>query len=189
VRDKLILSGLLGLCSPAGAEMASYSLDPTHTFASFEVLHRGTSLMRGRFDRKEGSIQFDRAGKAGHVEIRIEMNSVSTGVPALDREMRSAAIFNAEQFPSARFVGEHFLFDGDKVTEVAGMLTVAGKTAPLTLKATNFNCYFNPLFKREVCGGDFEATLQRSRWGITYGLPELAPDSVRLMVQVEGIRQ
>jgi polyisoprenoid-binding protein YceI len=185
----IVLAGLLSLGGPVRAEMATYGIDPTHTFANFEVMHRGTSLIRGRFDRKEGSLQFDRVAKAGHVEISIEMNSVSTGVPALDREMRSAAFFNADEFPSARFVSEQFLFDGDKVTEVSGRLTLAGRTAPLTLKATNFNCYFNPLFKREVCGGDFEATLQRSRWGITYGLPEFAPDLVRLRVQVEAIRQ
>jgi polyisoprenoid-binding protein YceI len=72
---------------------------------------------------------------------------------------------------------------------VQGKLTLMGRTHPVTLKANRFNCYQNPLFKREVCGGDFEATLQRSLWDITYGLPAIAPDSVRLLVQVEAIRQ
>ena len=187
MKATLLFAGLLA--SGAQAEMATYGIDPTHTFASFEALHKGTSFIRGRFDRKEGSLQFDRAGRAGHAEITIEMNSISTGVPALDRQMRSAAFFNAEEFPSASFVGERFVFDGDKLSEVAGTLTLAGKTAPLTLKATQFNCYFSPLFKREVCGGDFEATLQRSQWGISYGLPAYAPDNVRLLVQVEAIRR
>jgi polyisoprenoid-binding protein YceI len=177
------------LAGAAQAEMATYGIDPTHTFANFEALHKGTSFIRGRFDRKEGSLQFDRAGKSGRAEITIDVNSISTGVPALDHHLRSAAFFNADEFPSARFVGERFVFDGDKVSEVAGTLTLAGKTAPLTLKAANFNCYFSPLFKREVCGGDFEATLQRSQWGITDGLPAIAPDDVRLLVQVEAIRQ
>ena len=177
------------LAGAVQAEMATYGIDPTHTFANFEALHKDTSFIRGRFDRKEGSLQFDRAGKAGHAEITIEINSISTGVPALDGQLRSAAFFNAEEFPSAHFIGERFVFDGDKVSEVAGTLTLAGKTAPLTLKATNFNCYFSPLFKREVCGGDFEATLQRSQWGLTGGLPIDAPDNVRLLVQVEAIRQ
>ena len=70
-----------------------------------------------------------------------------------------------------------------------GALTMVGKTQPLTLKANQFNCYTSPIFKREVCGGDFEATLQRSQWGINYGLPMVAPDNVRLVVQVEAIRQ
>ena len=32
------------------------------------------------------------------------------------------------------------------------------RRSPVTLKATHFNCYLNPMFKREVCGGDFETT-------------------------------
>jgi polyisoprenoid-binding protein YceI len=72
---------------------------------------------------------------------------------------------------------------------VAGTLTLLGKTLPVTLKATQFNCYLNPMFKREVCGGDFEATIQRSQWGMGWGLNMGVPDNVRLLVQVEAIRQ
>ena len=80
------------------------------------------------------------------------------------------------------------MFSGDKVSEVQGSLTLMGKTHPVTLKATNFNCYLNPMFKREVCGGDFETTILRSQWGIT-GLAMVAPDNVRLVVQVEAVKQ
>ena len=45
-----------------------------------------------------------------------------------------------------------------------------GQTHPVVLKANKFNCYINPLFKREVCGGDFETTIQRSQWGVIWGL-------------------
>jgi polyisoprenoid-binding protein YceI len=59
----------------------------------------------------------------------------------------------------------------------------------VTLKANRFNCYLNPMFKREVCGGDFETVIQRSQWGVNYGLPAVAPDNVRLVVQVEAVKQ
>jgi polyisoprenoid-binding protein YceI len=58
----------------------------------------------------------------------------------------------------------------------------------VTLKATTFNCYDNPMLKREVCGGDFETTIKRSQWGMTYGLPGI-PDDVRLVIQVEAVKQ
>jgi polyisoprenoid-binding protein YceI len=64
-----------------------------------------------------------------------------------------------------------------------------GKTHPVTLKATNFNCYMNPMLKREVCGGDFETTIVRSQWGMGWGLNMGMPDNVRLVVQVEAIKQ
>ncbi len=173
----------------AQAQAATYTIDPTHTFVNFEIAHFGTSFNRGRWDKKEGTIQFDRAAKTGRVDITIDMSSINTGVGPFDGHLKGKDFFNVAEFPSARFVGEKFIFSGDKVTAVEGLLTMVGKTQPLTLKANLFNCYTSPIFKREVCGGDFEAALQRSQWGISYGMPMVAPDSVRLMVQVEAIRQ
>ena len=173
----------------AQAQAATYTIDPTHTFVNFEINHFGTSVNRGRWDKKEGTVQFDRAAKTGRVDITIDMNSISSGVAPFDAHLKSKDLFNAAEFPTARFVGEKFVFAGDKVTAVEGLLTMLGKTQPLTLKANQFNCYMNPMFKREVCGGDFEATLQRSQWGINFGMPMVAPDNVRLLVQVEAIRQ
>ena len=54
--------------------------------------------------------------------------------------------------------------------------------------AVRFDCYMNPLFRREVCGGDFEGRLRRSEFGMSFGLPFVA-DEVLLKVQAEGIRQ
>ena len=36
------------------AEPATYAIDPTHTFATFEIGHFGASENRGRFENKEG---------------------------------------------------------------------------------------------------------------------------------------
>jgi len=174
-------------CQCARAGPAVYAIDPTHTFVNFEVAHFGTSTSRGRFERIQGSVQFDRAGKAGRVEIAIASASVSTGVAALDNRLRGADFLDSATYPNASFVAEGFGFAGDTVTEVAGTLTLRGMALPLTLKANNFNCYLSPLLLRETCGGNFEARLQPSRWGLAVG--PVVPDSVRLLVQVEAIRQ
>jgi polyisoprenoid-binding protein YceI len=178
------------LIATAGfAQANTYSVDPTHTFVTFEANHFGTSTLRGRFDKKEGAVTFDRAGKTGKAEITIDLASVSTGVPPLDGHLKSKDFFNVGDGATAKFVSDKFAFNGDKVSEVAGTLTMLGKTLPVTLKANNFNCYTNPLFKREVCGGDFETTIARSQWGMNYGLNFGLPDSIRLLVQVEAIKQ
>lgn len=171
------------------AQAATYAIDPSHTFVTFEFPHFGTSTNRGRFDKKEGSVEFDRAARTGRVELTLETGSVSSGVPAFDKHLRADDFFASEQFPTAKFVADKFSFDGDKVTEVAGQLTLRGKTNPVVLKANRFNCYQNPMLKREVCGGDFETTLQRSLWGVNWGLNMGAPDNVKLVIQVEAIKQ
>ena len=184
----LLAAALLAAAGFAQAQSATYAIDPTHTFVNFEAKHFGTSTLRGRFDRKEGTVQFDRAGKSGKAEISIDIASVSTGVGPLDGHLKSKDFFNAAEFASAKFVSDKFVFDGDKVTEVAGSLTMLGKSNPVTLKATNFNCYQNPMLKREVCGGDFETTITRSQWGMAYGLPGI-PDNIRLLIQIEAVKQ
>lgn len=184
----LLATALLAAAGFAQAQSATYTIDPTHTFVNFEAKHFGTSTLRGRFDRKEGAVQFDRAGKSGKAEITIDIASVSTGVGPLDGHLKSKDFFNAAEFASAKFVSDKFVFDGDKVTEVSGSLTMLGKSNPVTLKATNFNCYQNPMLKREVCGGDFETTITRSQWGMGYGLPGI-PDNIRLLIQIEAVKQ
>ncbi len=183
-----VIVGLM-LLESAHAEPVTYSIDPTHTFAWFEVPHFDTSSVRARFDRKEGTVQLDRAARTGRAEITIDATSINSGVPAFDGHLKGKDFLNAAEHPSVKFVADQFGFAGDRLTEVTGTLTMAGRTVPVTLKASNFNCYTSPLFKREVCGGDFEATIQRSRWGMVYGLPNIAPDNVRLLIQVEAIRQ
>lgn len=173
----------------AQAQAATYTIEPTHTFVTFEISHFGTSTNRGRFDKKEGTVTLDRAARRGKVELTIDTSSINTGTAAFDKHLKSAEILNTEAQPTARFVGDQFSFNGDKVSEVAGQLTLNGKTHPITLKALNFNCYQHPMLKREVCGGDFEATLVRSQYGVRYGLDWGFPDAVKLVIQVEAVRQ
>jgi polyisoprenoid-binding protein YceI len=188
--NKLILAAAcVAACGAAQAQSATYAIDPTHTYAGFEVLHVGTSTLRVRFDKKDGTVQFDRAGKTGRAEITLDIDSIDSGVPAFDKHLKSKDFFNTAEYPTARFVGDRFEFAGDKVSAVSGTLTLLGKANPVTLKATQFNCYMNPMFKREVCGGDFETVIQRSQWGVSYGLPAYAPDNVRLVIQIEAIKQ
>ncbi|HCE93982.1 MAG: YceI family protein [Pseudomonadota bacterium] len=171
------------------AQAANYAIDPTHTFVTFEIGHFGASTNRGRFDKKQGTVEFDRAAKTGKVDITIDTTSVNTGTPPFDKHLQSADLFDAAKHPTIKFVSDKFSFNGDKVSEVTGQLTLLGKTAPVTLKATQFNCYDSPMLKREVCGGDFETTIDRTQWGMNYGVEWGFPKNVRLVVQIEAVKQ
>lgn len=188
MNKSLIALALAAMATAASASPATYQIEPTHTFVTFEAKHFGVSTNRGRFDKKEGTITLDRAAKTGKVEIAIDTASINTGTGPFDAHLKSKDFFNATEFPTAKFVGDKFTFDGDKVKSVEGQLTLLGKSAPVTLTASGFGCYDHPRLKREVCGGDFETTITRSTWGMTYGLPGI-PDSVRLVVQVEAVKQ
>ena len=186
----LSLAAALALAAATPALAANYAVDPGHTYVTFEIDHMGTSTNRVRFDKKEGTVEFDRAAKTGKVDINLDMTSVNSGFAGFNKHLLSADIFDAEKFPKANFKSDKFVFDGDKVTEVQGQLTLKGKTAPVTFKANKFNCYPSPMLqKREVCGGDFSADIDRTQWGLDYGINFGASKNVRLVIQIEAVKQ
>ena len=189
MQKTLVAASLLALAAGAQAQSTTYAIDPTHTFVTFEVDHMGTSTNRGRFDKKEGTVQIDRAAKAGKVELTIDTTSINTGVEPFNKHLRSKDFLDTEEYTTAKFVADKFNFSGDRINEVAGTLTLLGKTNPVTLKASKFNCYQHPMLKREVCGGDFETVIQRSQWGMNWGSNFGLSDNVKLIVQVEAIKQ
>lgn len=148
----------------------------------------GTSTIRGRFDRSTGSVQFDAKTQRIDVSITVDTASVNSGTAVFDAMLRSASILSVAANPQAFFVARSARFEGEVPREVRGEFTLRGISQPLTLRALRWNCGLNPVFARQVCGGDFEGLIDRSTFGITHSLPFVA-DRVRLLIQVEGIAQ
>lgn len=191
MRTSVFALAIAGLFATAvQAAPATYAIDQTHTFATFEIDHNGASTNRVRFDKKSGTVEFDRDAKAGKVEVVLEMESLSSGTAAFDKHLKSADIFNVAKFPQAKFVSDKFVFDGDKLKEVTGHLTILDKTQPVTIKANKFTCYPNAMLqKRETCGGDFEAVIDRTAFGVNYGVDYGFPKQVRLVMSIEAVKQ
>lgn len=179
----LTLIGFLPL-----AQGANYTIDPDHTFVLFEVLHNETSTVRGRFDTIDGTLQFDREARTGEARLRIDMASINTGSQGFDAHLNNADFFDTDKHPEAQFRTHTFHFEGDQVRTIDGELELLGQAHPVTLHALRFNCYQNQRIGAEVCGGDFQTDIQRSQWGMTFGLPGI-PDTVRLQIEVEAVRQ
>ena len=92
-------AALFAMAGSALAQTGTYTIDPTHTFVTWEALHFGTSTSRGRFDKKEGTVEFDRAGKNGKVDITIDMASISTGVAPFDTHLKGKDFFDVTNTP------------------------------------------------------------------------------------------
>lgn len=183
-RAVLVAATLAAL--PASA-LETYTLDSSHTFPSFEVLHLGFSVQRGRFNRTTGKVSLDPAARKGSAEITIDAASIDTGLDKLEEHLRSEDFFDVSKHPSITFRSQRFHFEGDRVKSVEGELTMRGVTRPLTLEARHFHCGPHPMNKKQVCGGDFAATVKRSDFGMKYAVPAVA-DEVALRIQVEAFR-
>ncbi len=176
-------TALLTLAAQAGAEPVVYTLDPEHTLVQFELLHFGTSTIRGRFGPISGEVTLDRSAGSGAIRIAVDTKSVSTGLRVFDARIREPDLLASADFSQAVFTAEALRFNGDRLTEVSGTLNLRGIGRPLVLHALRFGC--EQRAQQQVCGGDFEGELQRSDYGINFSLPFVA-DKLRLLVQVEG---
>jgi len=181
-----LLAAALATTLPALAQ-ESYSLDPSHTIVSFEIRHHGVSLQRGLFTRSQGKAQLDPAG-GGRIEVTVEAASVLTGVDALDRVLRGPQFFNTGLHPRIRFVSDSIRYADGKPVEATGQLTLLGVTRPVTLEIRDFTCIPHFLRRIPLCGADVRTSIRRSDFGMTFGLPNLVGDEVKLAIQVEGFR-
>lgn len=173
-------------CAQAGP--AAWRIDPAATRLHFEVLHFGTSTSRGRFDRLVGSIVLDPVARSGEISIEVDTASVNTGLAPFDGVLRGSELLASSAHPKAWFVARQVEFVGATPSRIRGEITLRGISRPLELRALRFGCRTPDASPpREVCGGDFEAELRRSDFGMHFGLPFVA-DRVRLQVQVEAVR-
>ena len=175
------------LTLPAAAESETFTIDPNHTFPSWEISHMGISTQRGRFDKTAGKITVDTAAKTGSVEVTIDAASVDTGHPKLGEHLRSPDFLNVSAFPTLTFKSNEFAFDGEKVKSVKGELTVLGITQPVVLNAERFACGSHPLTKKKMCGAEFTAVIKRSDWGLKRGIPSVG-DEMLLRINVEAVK-
>lgn len=173
----------------APVQAATYEIDPNHANVMFEIDHFRTTTNRVRFDKTTGTIEFDREARSGKVDVNIDVNSLNHGAPDFVKHLKSPDFFDVAKYPIINFVSDQFQFRGDKVRSVKGKLTLLGKTHPVTLKADKFNCYQSPVLKAEVCGGDFETTIDRTAFGMNWGVEMGFPKNVHLIVQIEAVKK
>lgn len=194
-RQSLLILSLLStaLLLTVSSYANTYLIQPDNSNVRFEIDHFQTSTNSGGFYHLTGQVEYDPSAKFGNVSLVIPINSLNTGNVAFDNVLKSADFFEAEKFPLATFDSTKWHFADDKsespVTKVDGNLTMHGKTHPITLTATKFNCYFSFIVKKQVCGGDFTTTIDRRKWDISkYTLLGIT-ENVVLKVQIEAAKQ
>lgn len=184
MKRTLLIALLASLSASAFAD--TFTIEPSHTYPSFEADHLGISVWRGKFTKTSGTIELDRAAKTGSVNIVVDASSVDFGHAKMNEHAKSEEMFNVAKFPNATFKGK-MKFNGDTPVAVEGDFTMLGVTKPMTMNITKFKCIIHPFFKKEVCGADASAEFKRSDFGLNYGLPKFAPE-VKLAIQVEAIK-
>jgi polyisoprenoid-binding protein YceI len=183
---------ILSLTLAAGAASAAtvtYNIDPAHTYPSFEADHMGgLSVWRGKFRSSSGTVRLDAAARSGDMDITVDTASIDFGHVKLDEHAKSADMFDVAKFPTATYKGKFSKFKGGAPTAVDGELTLHGVTKPLKLMINSFKCQPNPMTKKQTCGADASAMLNRADFGIDYGKAYGFNMGVKLAIQVEAVK-
>lgn len=183
--------GLLASAGPIQVTAAedTYVIDPSHTYPSFEADHRGLSLWRGKFNKTSGKITLDRTNQTGTVDLTIEAASMDFGYDKMNEKAIGPKILDAQQYPDIRYAGKAMTFKNGKPIEVLGELTLKGVTKPVNLKIEHFHCDLHPFVKREVCGANARAEINRSDFGVDYAVDMGFDPKVNILISVEAIKQ
>jgi polyisoprenoid-binding protein YceI len=187
-RLKTLLSALLlSALIPAASAAETFTLDPEHTFPSFEIGHQGISVMRGKFNRSKGRAMFDAEKQQGAIDVRVDATSGDTGHDGLNKKLLGGNFFRTSQFPEIIFQSNQVEFKDGKPVAAVGNLTLLGVTKPVTLEIRSYGCTLQFLTRRPMCGADVHTVIKRSDFGMNYGIPMIG-DEVKLAIEVEGFK-
>ena len=157
-------AGLAALLLAAGAQATEFNrLLVDKSAVSFGYKQMNVPL-DGHFQRFNGRISFDPAKPTlARAEIDIELASIDVGFAEGNDEVAGKLWFNTRQFPVARFVSSSIKPLGNSRYEVAGKMSIKGRTLDAKTPAT---------FRQEGELGVFEGSfvLKRGDYGIGEGM-------------------
>lgn len=185
----IVTASLVLVAGTAISAPVTYNIESGHTYPSFEADHNGgMSIWRGKFRKTTGTIQYDKEGKTGSVDIVVDATSIDFGHDKMTEHAKGAQMFDVEKFPTATYKGKLVKFNGDAPTEVEGELTLHGVTKPVKLTINSFMCKMNTMLKKEACGADASASFNRADFGINFGQQMGFKMDVKLAIQVEAVK-
>jgi polyisoprenoid-binding protein YceI len=119
-----------------------------------------------------------------HVTVTVKTDSIDTGFPARDADLKSAKFLDVAKYPEMRFVSTKVTRNADQTLRIDGELTLHGVTKPVTLHAKLNKAAPNPFDKRPTVGFSATGSLKRSDFGVATYLPVIG-DAVSITIDAE----
>jgi polyisoprenoid-binding protein YceI len=174
--------------APALAAPVSYGVEANHTFPRFSYTHLGFTTQQSRFDKTTGTVVYDKEGRTGSVDIKIETSSVSTGSTLFNQHIQAEDFLDTAKYPTVTFKSTKVNFDGDKPVSIEGDLTMKGITKRVALTVTRFLAAPHPIQKKDTIGADAYTIVKRSDFNMGKYAPAVS-DEVRIDIAIEALKQ
>lgn len=189
--------------APSVAELApdvpagTYTVEPSHASLLFRVSHMGFSMYTARFTDFDAELEFDPERPADStLTATVDATSLETDFPFpdqvdFDAQLQGEDWLHTAEHPEMTYRSTKVTMTGPNTARIDGELTLRGVTRPVTLNATFNGGYPGMAMDPNArIGFSAEGTLERSEFGMEYGIP--APgsnmgvgDEVQVIIEVE----
>jgi len=146
-----------------------YEIDGAHTSVEFVGRHLMITKVRGRFSAVRGQITIDEEPTKSHVEVEIDVASVSTGNGDRDAHLTSGDFFDVEHYPTITFASTGVKPLRGNTWELVGDLTVHGTTRPVTLQVDFDGGGASPMGDERI-GFSAATEVNREDFGLTWNV-------------------
>jgi len=190
MKKLLLASALAGALLSPIANAADYVVDykGAHASINFKIQHLGYSWLTGRFDKFDGTFNYDANNvAASKIVINIDATSINSNHGERDKHLRNPDVLDTSKFATAKFVSSSVKDLGNGKLAIMGDLTLRGVTKPITIDAEKIGEGKDPWGGYRV-GFSGKVRLKMADFGIPINLGP-ASTHVDLDLHIEGIRQ
>jgi polyisoprenoid-binding protein YceI len=176
------------------ATAATWNIDQEHSNIQFSVKHLMVSNVKGVFNRVQGAVEIDDKNMANSsVNVKIETDSINTGVAKRDEHLKSADFFDVANYPAMTFVSKKVAKSGKEKLKVTGDLTIHGVTKSVVLNVSGLTKEAKDPWGNTRRGASATTKINRKDFGLAWNKAletggVMVGDEVIINLEVEMIK-
>lgn len=168
----------------------TWTADPVHSSARFEIGHSGVATFRGGFSTIEAKLE---GGEKPRLTGAVKAEEIEIGEPQLKGHLLSPDFFDAKNSPRVRFTSTELRIADDGEVQLKGELEIRAETREVEARG-RLSYIAEDLGGQERIGLSLESAIDRSDYGLNWqaelpsGGQALAYE-VKLNVELELTRE
>jgi len=159
---------LLALITATLSAQTNWKFDKAHSEIGFNVTHMLISEVSGNFKEYSGTIVSSSEDfQNSKIEFEAQIASIFTDNETRDKHLRSDDFFNAEKYPTLKFVSKSFTKVEGKNYKLIGDITIKGTTKEVTF-AVKYNGTITGPWGKTRAGFKITGELDRFDYGLNW---------------------
>jgi polyisoprenoid-binding protein YceI len=185
---KLLMLALL-FCCQAFAEVETYKIDNTHSFANWTIRHVA-SKTSGTFSDVTGQISLDKNNlEDSSVNAKVNLLSLNSSHVKRDEHIKKPEYLDVEKYAVMTFVSNRIVAKSVNEGVLTGKFTLHGVTKEISFPFKVLGFGADPWGGYRV-GLEAHTILKASEYGFSWGVKKDAPigDDIEVTLLIEGVR-